>query len=79
MHLVPSALEVVHRCDQPLSWRKCVHVCKQPRLGEGCYSHVGLTPYHGGAVHTCAQLSLLAEVCSYMHKTPAQRHRAFPH
>ena len=72
MPLAPSALEGVHRCAQPLSWRKCVHVCKQPRLGEGCHSHVDPTPYHGRglfihvhsspywrkSVHTCTKLPL---------------------
>ena len=33
----------------------------------------------GGAVHTCAQLSLKAEGCSRMHKTTAPGGRALPH
>ena len=76
MHLTPSALEGVHRCAQPPLWRKC-----EPRLGEGCHSHVGPAPYpwvlftpvHSSpywqkSVHTCTKL-LFQEVGRF-HMSP---------
>ena len=78
----PSGRKGVHRCTQHLSWQKGFHACEQPLLGEGCHSRMGPVPYHGGGggtVHTCAQLSLLEQVCSRMHTTPAPGGSMIPH
>ena len=55
-------------CTAPFV-EKCVHTSEQPRLGEGCHSHMGPTAYHWvlfthvhsspywrKSVHTCTKL-----------------------